>query len=347
MELGNNIKELRKQKGLRQEQLAEAMNVSTASVSKWETNQSYPELTLLAELADFFEVSMDALIGHNLKADRMEALIAVMMRAVDARNDVCAASLCEKLLRNYPNCDRVIDACADAYYRLYISTSKKAYMEHCITQTKRLISLKQGASDHERLAMLSDLGNQYELLGQWDTAKDCYEKSNINGSNDAAIARCLLHQDRPTEAIEKLSAALVEQVFQQYHSINTLADSWLALGDTDKACTALEWMCRVMESLCYNPTTLILLLIKLAPLYEENGKHHEAEAALRKAAAYAKKNDTQEVGAAAAFLKSESSRKMLVSTSGNRELLMQVADTFGSPYAEIIHGALSEPANNT
>ena len=76
MELGNNIKELRKQKGLRQEQLAEAMGVSTASVSKWETNQSYPELTLLADLADFFEVSIDTLIGHNLSADRLEALIA-------------------------------------------------------------------------------------------------------------------------------------------------------------------------------------------------------------------------------------------------------------------------------
>ena len=57
MELGNHIKELRKQKGLRQEQLAEAMGVSTTSVSKWETNQTFPELTLLAELADLVHMT--------------------------------------------------------------------------------------------------------------------------------------------------------------------------------------------------------------------------------------------------------------------------------------------------
>lgn len=115
MELGNNIKELRKKKGLRQEQLAEAMGVSTASVSKWETNQSYPELTLLAELADFFEVSIDTLIGHNLSADRLEALISQMGKAADDRDEELAASLCEKILRNYPNSAHAVDACADCY----------------------------------------------------------------------------------------------------------------------------------------------------------------------------------------------------------------------------------------
>lgn len=341
MELGNNIKELRKQKGLRQEQLAEAMNVSPASVSKWETNQSYPELTLLAELADFFEVSMDTLIGHSLKADRMEALIAEMMGEVDAQNEASAVSLCEKLLRNYPNCDRVIEACADAYYRLFISTSKKPYMEQCITQTKRLIKLKQAAPERERMALLSDLANQYELLEQWDTAMSFYETSNINGSNDAAIARCLLHHGKPVDAIDKLSSALVEQIFRQYHSINTLADSWLALDDAEKACAALEWMYKVMESLRYNPTTLILLLVKLAGIYIENHKEEQAAAAFRQAASLACENDNQEVGAAVDFLKPENSRKMLIHSSGNRELLLQIAASFGSPYAEIIHEAMS------
>ena len=54
MELGNNIYNLRKQRGLKQEQLAEAMGVSVAAVSKWENGQSAPELTVLMELADFF-----------------------------------------------------------------------------------------------------------------------------------------------------------------------------------------------------------------------------------------------------------------------------------------------------
>ena len=149
MELGNNIKELRKQKGLRQEQLAEAMGVSTASVSKWETNQSYPELTLLAELADFFEVSIDTLIGHSLNADRLEALIAQMEKAANDHEEEIATALCEKILRNYPNNDRAVEACSSCYYKLFIHTDKKVYMERCIVQTKRLMSLKQGEPDKD------------------------------------------------------------------------------------------------------------------------------------------------------------------------------------------------------
>ena len=192
MELGNNIKELRKQKGLRQEQLAEAMGVSTASVSKWETNQSFPELTLLAELADFFEVSIDTLIGHNLSADRMETLIAQMEKAVDDRDEDAAATLCEKILRNYPNNSRAVEACADGYYNLYLYTSNKPYMEHCITQTKRLMNLKQGEPERERLERIHYLGNQYDHLEQWDTAKKYYEQSNVSFNRQFAMDASLL-----------------------------------------------------------------------------------------------------------------------------------------------------------
>ena len=339
MELGNNIKELRKQRGLRQEQLAEAMGVSTASVSKWETNQTFPELTLLAELADFFEVSMDTLVGHRLHAERMETMIAQMKQAADERSEETAAALCEKLLRNYPNSDRVADACADVLYQLFIYTGKKLYMERCIEETKRLMTLKQGEPEWQRLERIHDLGNQHELLGQWDMAKDYYEQSNVSGSSDIAIAGCLLKQEKPREAVCKLSDALVETVFQLYHAMNKLADGWSALREDDKACAALEWICGVMESLRYNTTTLLLTQIKLAGLYHECGKPELMEAALRKAAALAEADDSQQVDAGAEFLLIEKARKLLVST-GNREILLHMADAVGSPFAEIIHDAL-------
>lgn len=340
MELGNHIKELRKQKGLRQEQLAEAMGVSTASVSKWETNQSYPELTLLAELADFFEVSIDMLIGHNLNANRLEALIAQMEKAVDERREESAVPLCEKILRNYPNSSRAVESCVDGYYRLFIYTSKDIYMEHCITQTKRLMSLKQGEPDRERLERIHYLGNQYELLEQWDTAKEYYEQSNVSGSSDASIASCLLNQGKTQEAIVKLSDTLAESVYHQYHVINRLADGWSALGERAKACAALEWMYGVMESIHYNPTTMILLLVKLAGLYSDCGKKERMEAALFKAAKLAKETDLQEIGATANFLQMEEARKLLISTPDNKELLLKVADSVGSPFAEVIREVL-------
>ena len=55
----------RKEKGITQEQLAEYIGVTKASVSKWETGQSYPDVTLLPPLAAFFNISIDALLDYQ------------------------------------------------------------------------------------------------------------------------------------------------------------------------------------------------------------------------------------------------------------------------------------------
>jgi transcriptional regulator with XRE-family HTH domain len=54
----------RKEKGVTQDELAEFIGVSKASVSKWETAQSYPDITLLPQLAAYFNISIDELIGY-------------------------------------------------------------------------------------------------------------------------------------------------------------------------------------------------------------------------------------------------------------------------------------------
>lgn len=61
--VADQIRFYRRQEGLTQEQLAEAMGVSVAAVSKWEQGQSLPEIPMLMELADFFDLSVDALLA--------------------------------------------------------------------------------------------------------------------------------------------------------------------------------------------------------------------------------------------------------------------------------------------
>lgn len=55
---------LRKERNLTQEELANKIGVTPQSVSKWETGQSMPDINLLIPLADFFEVSIDYLLGR-------------------------------------------------------------------------------------------------------------------------------------------------------------------------------------------------------------------------------------------------------------------------------------------
>lgn len=61
----NTIKALRKQHHLTQEQIAEALGVSCQAVSKWETNTSCPDISLLPIIAGYFSVSIDYLLGYD------------------------------------------------------------------------------------------------------------------------------------------------------------------------------------------------------------------------------------------------------------------------------------------
>lgn len=57
--ISRNISNLRKKKGITQEQLATALNISPQAVSKWETNTSQPDTQTLPIIADYFGVSID------------------------------------------------------------------------------------------------------------------------------------------------------------------------------------------------------------------------------------------------------------------------------------------------
>ena len=72
MTLGQNIARLRAQKNLSQGDLADALEVSRQSVSKWETDASIPELDKLLRLAELFGVTLDAPAGTWGSLDNFE-----------------------------------------------------------------------------------------------------------------------------------------------------------------------------------------------------------------------------------------------------------------------------------
>ena len=72
MKIGGFLRELRKEKELTQEQLAEKFGVSSRSVSRWENGNTMPDLGILVELADFYEVDIKEIIDGERKSESMK-----------------------------------------------------------------------------------------------------------------------------------------------------------------------------------------------------------------------------------------------------------------------------------
>ena len=66
-EFGAKIADLRKEKGLTQAQLADLLNISNKTISRWETGEGYPEITLLSPLAKALGVTVDELLAEPVK----------------------------------------------------------------------------------------------------------------------------------------------------------------------------------------------------------------------------------------------------------------------------------------
>lgn len=81
--LGNNIKELRKNKRMTQKDLAEAMRVSQQTVGAWETERAIPGADTLSDLADYFNVTTDYLLGRPEKKDNDNVDYVALDKALD------------------------------------------------------------------------------------------------------------------------------------------------------------------------------------------------------------------------------------------------------------------------
>ena len=71
MSLGENLQYLRAREGVIQDQLAERLDVSRQSVSKWESGTSFPEMDTLLKLCDMFHTDMDTLLRGSVEESRV------------------------------------------------------------------------------------------------------------------------------------------------------------------------------------------------------------------------------------------------------------------------------------
>ncbi|MBQ6678163.1 MAG: helix-turn-helix transcriptional regulator [Clostridia bacterium] len=182
MNIGTNIKRLRLSKGMTQEQLAGLLSVSTAAVSKWEAQNTYPDITLLFPLAQLFGVSVDELLGYDEakeKAD-IDAVISEYLALGRKRDFAARDKLIRQARKTYPHDFRIMNT----------------YMWH----------LAGGSADNDPSELMK---HKDELSGICDRILENCTADKLRASAITVKAK-LLHAEGKTEEAIKLIDTLPE-----------------------------------------------------------------------------------------------------------------------------------------
>ena len=122
--LAENIRLFRKERSLTQEQLAEVLGVTTGAVYKWESKLSVPDIGLILQMADFFDVSLDVLFGYEIKDNRLDATVR-RLQEYRRSKDRTGLDEAEKALKKYPHSFRIVNECATVYRAFFLESKDK------------------------------------------------------------------------------------------------------------------------------------------------------------------------------------------------------------------------------
>ena len=219
--IGENIKRLRTTGSVTQEQLAEALNVSSVAVSKWERGETMPDILLLPKLAHYFQITIDELMSYDACAVELEIqeFLKAHKLASEAYDIKSRRSLSADAYRRYPNdyrvmelymwdlagdyadndnavitkhrdeidriCDRILDGCTDSFIRrdAYVMKGK---LLHAAGRTEEAIALYR-----------SNLPDWYQTVGQKSEqlfAKGTPEFAALLSENITELSRFVLNK---------------------------------------------------------------------------------------------------------------------------------------------------------
>ncbi|WP_297428058.1 transcriptional regulator [Clostridium sp.] len=190
LNIGKCIIKKRKEKGITQEQLADYIGVSKASVSKWESGVSFPDILLLPELATYFNISVDELLGYSpqlIKEDIKKVYNTLSHEfAVKPFDEV--VNQCKELIKKYYSCFPFLLSMIQLLLNYSIlgkdNAMRKEILQQCILLSKRIkeesdsISDIKNANTMEALAEMV-LGNSEKVIRLLDNKLSPYSGEDV------------------------------------------------------------------------------------------------------------------------------------------------------------------------
>ena len=154
----------RKEKGITQDALAEYIGVTKASVSKWETAQSYPDITLLPVLATYFNISIDELMGYmpQMTKEDIQKTYTRLMLAFESRPFEEVYEMSQGIIKKYYACFPLLLQMALLYLNHHMLAPERSQQLKVLTEAIDLCKRIRTESDD---VWLVKQANSFEALG--------------------------------------------------------------------------------------------------------------------------------------------------------------------------------------
>ncbi len=288
--LAVNIRAMRKEKGLTQEQLAEVFGVTVGAVHKWEAGMSTPDLSLILEMADFFDTSLDVLIGYAPRDNRI-GMLASRLRKMTYVMDPEGPAEAEKALKKYPHNFAIVFECALLYGVHGINPKNEKYLKRAVELFEQSVMLLPQNTDPDinESVIYGQLAILHQTLGDNKKALKIYEDHNAGGIFDIRIGQIHALNGDYKKADEYLSRAMVKQIGDRVNLVTGKALHYIRSKDYAEARAILEAGLSENEIYRKNDDPNVLdkidsfYLTALADVELESGNEKKAKKCLKKA----------------------------------------------------------------
>lgn len=250
-QLSENIRAFRKARSLTQEQLAEVLGVTVGAVHKWESRLSVPELPMIIEMADFFDCSVDALLGYSMKDNRLAATEARIWRYHSEKNRDGLAEV-EKALKRYPNAFSIAYAGAMLHHGIGFEAQDKALLLRALElyeKARQLLPQNRDSGISEQ-TLCGSIAQVYFALGEKEKAINMAKEHNAGHLYSAMIGEVLaVEMGRMDEAVPYLSHGIVMTFNGIIYTVIGYAAVYLARRDTENGMAVLRWGIQSLRAL--------------------------------------------------------------------------------------------------
>ncbi|MGM9681301.1 MAG: helix-turn-helix domain-containing protein [Eubacteriales bacterium] len=251
--ISDNIRLFRKQKSMTQEQLAEALGVSFAAVSKWERGAATPDLCNIVEMADLFGTSVDALLGYGVQSGAAADLEKRIHGLQNKKDFDCASEEAQKALIRYPNDFRIVYRCGEMYQLKGIETGNRADLERAIELLNQAILLLSQNTDPDisEVEIRSEIANCYLSLGRMKEGIELLKKTNVCGIHNALIGmNGAASGELPADqTAEYLTRAFIDCFRSLVLTMSGYMNYFARKEDTESVLEAGLWLIGYLESI--------------------------------------------------------------------------------------------------